>query len=914
MKKLNMKSILALLLTLCMLLGSVAALAEGEVTAPAEPAAPAPIENTTVTVAAGETAGAVTATISDISNDELNGLSVNRQVIYSVDGDGKETRDEDFILNVNNSGEMITPEAWKLLEDGTALTVNAGNIAENLTKPVEITHPEWNDETGEIVLDENGNEKMVTEKYNYTTGLDVSTYEGLTTEGSLTVNAGNIYAATSAKIDNDDDLNATGVYATSESEKNPVDVNLNSAFAKADAPATVPAEGQKAEDVENTLGASATAVSLNAENGGSVDVELKEGATAVANAKNGSASATAANIYEWIESNTKKAASTATLTVGDLTATATSASSTAYADALWADADGDKNTLNVTAGDLTATATGVYDATARGVGTYNDNNGTTTIKTGDITVTATVTGEDNDKRNTYADATGAHAYGEGGSFTVEVNGNVTATSSKSAIGIDAASKNSRVWDEKEGKDVESKTPSTSNVKVTGNVIVEGGAKAYKYGNTVIAIDAYANTCYDTKTDEKDAKKTTKEFDKVGGETNVTVTGNVLAKGSETAGDLDRTNGINAFAETNAKVNVAVTGNVAATGKGAVGIEAAALKDGKINVLVDGTVSGDGVAIAVEKASSSKDINLKGEKEFENSQEYDPTAPAIYVWAAKENADGRIATVYSEDRTFTEKEVKKIDENGKEYTATEWDSAVTRTVDAEASAKLEAAIWYIAKVADKWQDKITVAGTSTYTANDTTYQVAHQDEDVKLTFQVPHGKKLRAIMYDDGTKAEYVKNEDGTYTVKMKRGGGMLLSLKLKKKEQPKAAATTTTASTATEGEAEATNWAYGVEIENVGTVYYGRDYFAQKDKDIINPLTKEAYTEDEIKAIVDGAKKGAVGYVFDIPEEAWLGMNDFWYDQDAALAIVAHEDELTIGDDGVFTTADGEEVAKPIQK
>jgi hypothetical protein len=51
-----------------------------------------------------------------------------------------------------------------------------------------------------------------------------------------------------------------------------------------------------------------------------------------------------------------------------------------------------------------------------------------------------------------------------------------------------------------------------------------------------------------------------------------------------------------------------------------------------------------------------------------------------------------------------------------------------------------------------------------------------------------------------------------------------------------------------------------------------------------------------------------------LPEDAVLGMNGFWYDAASAAAITSHADPLSQGTDGVFTTADGKEVALPIAK
>ena len=111
---------------------------------------------------------------------------------------------------------------------------------------------------------------------------------------------------------------------------------------------------------------------------------------------------------------------------------------------------------------------------------------------------------------------------------------------------------------------------------------------------------------------------------------------------------------------------------------------------------------------------------------------------------------------------------------------------------------------------------------------------------------------------------------------------------------------------------EQKNWAYGVNINGVGTIFYGREYFAGKG--IVNPLTAAPYTKAEITAIEKGADWSAEGYTFDLPEDAVLGMNGFWYDAANTAAITGHADPLSQGTDGMFTTADGKEVALPIGK
>ena len=75
---------------------------------------------------------------------------------------------------------------------------------------------------------------------------------------------------------------------------------------------------------------------------------------------------------------------------------------------------------------------------------------------------------------------------------------------------------------------------------------------------------------------------------------------------------------------------------------------------------------------------------------------------------------------------------------------------------------------------------------------------------------------------------------------------------------------------------------------------------------------EDAYTDEEIKAIVNGVSEGANDYTFDLPENALLGRGGFWYDETAAAAITGHADPLTMNEEGVFFTADGTAVASPI--
>ena len=280
-----------------------------------------------------------------------------------------------------------------------------------------------------------------------------------------------------------------------------------------------------------------------------------------------------------------------------------------------------------------------------------------------------------------------------------------------------------------------------------------------------------------------------------------VDGNVVADGKDVANGLH----LNAYVAGN--TTVVVKGDVTAEGRDATGLMIdEILDDASVTVLVDGTLSGSTAAIKTT------------DQRTERYPEQDPivlnnSMPDVIVWQATENKDGRIAEVYQVVEPYVvnpayqpeldpNHEGGYRDEHGdfcRQYLLDE-DNA-TYDVDDVASAKLEQAIWYIAKVADA---TLTVTGTDTCAANGTTYQVAHQDEKVKLAFTLNEAEEgLDALYYnaDDKTAAkadEWGKNDDGSYWVKMLRGGGMLLGLNTHKhekatREENKVAATCTKA-------------------------------------------------------------------------------------------------------------------------
>ena len=370
------------------------------------------------------------------------------------------------------------------------------------------------------------------------------------------------------------------------------------------------------------------------------------------------------------------------------------------------------------------------------------------------------------------------AYNYNGDIAIEVDGDVTATAKEpkgdaSAMGIYVDTDGGKVTIEAE--DV--------TAQATGSYQSEATAIRTNHdmnGATTITVDSAKATA--TTTDSKGYATATAidgYADAAGtvGTTDILVDGDVYAKAKS------ESTAIEAGAKNGGKLTVTVLGDATAKGGDGTGIEAMVSEDSEANVLVDGTVSGSSVAI---KTYGTWDYSRTYTNDAENNSQSKTTyaTPNIYVWSAEENKGGRIAEVYDvvEEEVVEREWVVEKDEDGnvvEEYPDDNViSSSTTWTLNEEASAKLEAAIWYIVKVKEKWQSALTATGTGTYTANETTYQVAHQDDTVTLNLTLPANKKLAAIMYNDGKKADFVQNADGTYSVKMLRGGEMMLSLKL----------------------------------------------------------------------------------------------------------------------------------------
>lgn len=790
MKKNTVKTLLALLLTLCLLSGGVAALAD-EIGAPAfvddiesddvvVGDIPAPVD-TTVTVVPGETAGEVTVTVSDISSTGANiGLDVNAEA--KTDDNGKVVSEKDT-LEINDSDKLLTDEQKKLIEGANDLTVEAGVIAENLSQPVEIRTPAV-DEDGKPVLDENGQQIVNVAYKDSVTALEIKTDDDAAKE-TITVSTADLYARTTAAAKGDEESYAEGFNVYNEGKENTVNLNVDG---------VIYTDVERPETKDNETAATAWGPYASTSNGSASNVIMDDVLTAAsAEGKNAEVYAYGVTTY----TSGKGSASDAIMDDVDTSASAIDEKGEAGARGVKASASNEAK-ASIYVDNVTATATATEMATATGVAvsaTANAAVDATVINA--VTASAMVSDAegiavDTSDKDVDASAVAIDASAENATASVDVYGDVTAVSNGDATAVCASSFASEtVWDFTADKSVENTAPGKLDVDVVGDVRAEGDQR-------VVAIELVAETGM-----KNNEETDTSEKGKLGGTTDVTVTGDVIAQGAENHGSADDIIGANVYAQTNATVNLAVTGDVTATGKDAVGLDVTTEKGATANVLIDGTVRGDGVAIAVENSSTLVEVDAKGEvtNKDDKPEVYDPTAANIYVWAATENADGRIATVYDFVTTRTEHEVTKTNADGTQYVDTEYTEEGKTTVDEAASAKLEQAIWYIVGVDSKWQKRVTATGTGTYTANDNTYQVAHQDDNVTLAIKLSSGKKLKKIMYNDGTEAEYVKNEDGTYTVKMKRGGAMELSLKVKKKYKPAAITATTEAETAT---AEAT--------------------------------------------------------------------------------------------------------------
>ena len=127
----------------------------------------------------------------------------------------------------------------------------------------------------------------------------------------------------------------------------------------------------------------------------------------------------------------------------------------------------------------------------------------------------------------------------------------------------------------------------------------------------------------------------------------------------------------------------------------------------------------------------------------------------------------------------------------------------------------------------------------------------------------------------------------------------------------------------TEAPAPLINWAYaGITLDSedlgIASVYYAADYFTREG--ILNPLTVEPYTAEELTAIADGAVMGAEDYVTNVPADAVVGVSAYdsegaicWFDEENEAKLLASSDPLVFSaETGELKNMDGEMVAAAI--
>ena len=189
-------------------------------------------------------------------------------------------------------------------------------------------------------------------------------------------------------------------------------------------------------------------------------------------------------------------------------------------------------------------------------------------------------------------------------------------------------------------------------------------------------------------------------------------------------------------------NVTVSGDVQGD---QYGLNLLVAKEQTATVIVDGTLSGGTAAVVLNNADSVIGENVD-----------------LVAWQLKTDSDDADAPLIADPEWDDDKEDLV-------YTANE---------------EAEKAVRYIVKVMENWAgvlgfDNITTASGNVEVGEDK-YHTAVQDEKVKLKFTLADNEVLEGIYYDEETLVDAEEGEDGSFLVKMLRGGGMKLGLKTHK--------------------------------------------------------------------------------------------------------------------------------------
>ena len=216
-------------------------------------------------------------------------------------------------------------------------------------------------------------------------------------------------------------------------------------------------------------------------------------------------------------------------------------------------------------------------------------------------------------------------------------------------------------------------------------------------------------------------------------------------------DIYPLTGVEPEVTTAATTGLTVAGDV--TGE-SYGVTVSADSGTKTDIVIDGTVKGgEGSLVLVNDTELGSGVTLT-------------------VWAVEPN-DGVV--VYSADDSLRS--------NGQYPQAAEGDGAEGPVLTQNKAA--EAQLQYIIRVNAEQTDMITAGGAAQeYSAQGKTYKVAHEGETVTLKLNIPDGYEVVEAYSDQAQSMKLEKNAKGEYFLTVPRGGAVELSVKLNKLPDP----------------------------------------------------------------------------------------------------------------------------------
>lgn len=229
-----------------------------------------------------------------------------------------------------------------------------------------------------------------------------------------------------------------------------------------------------------------------------------------------------------------------------------------------------------------------------------------------------------------------------------------------------------------------------------------------------------------------------EFGGLHGTTNVNVDGDVCADANEVADGI-----VLSAEDEKSKANIIVNGDVKGSTSG-ISFDGF---DGTANVIVNGTVSGGKSAVIINKITDIYTDENDEDRVVIEKRGYNGNSN-ITVWKMTSDQDD-LVKVEEETRSEITRE-----ENSKQ--------------DAEAADKVLKNINYIIRTDKVSNGTIHLSNTRLISGFDT----ARETEDITIKVEASDGYKVDSVKNGD---AVLKKNEDGTYTLTVPRGGGVQLS-------------------------------------------------------------------------------------------------------------------------------------------